>query len=156
MAVKRQRWTNGAIVTIPLGNGIVSYAQMLNEPEYVFFDCKTSHEIPLESVIKKAVLFRLWVMRSAHSTGRWLKVGNAPIKGSLNKEIPRFKQDPLHLENICIYINGQEGAQCTLAECENLECAAIWNAEHVEDRLRSYYNRVPCNWSLSLRPKVAS
>lgn len=88
--VKRQRWTCGAIVVVPLGDGSHSYAQMLTDPEYAFFDCRTQDLIPVEAVAALPVLFRLWVMRYAHSQGRWEKVGTASVTAPLQQPVLRY------------------------------------------------------------------
>jgi Immunity protein 26 len=152
--VKRQRWTYGAIVTVPLGEGYHSYAQMLGEPEYAFFDCRTRDEMSVEAIVACPVLFRLWVMRHAHSKGRWQKVGTAPVSAPLQERVLRYNQDALRPQDIRLTYDGCSGPLGSLADCEGLECAAVWDPEHVEDRLRDHYAGVPNKWVLSLRPKV--
>lgn len=156
MAGKRQRWTRGAVVAVPLGDGSLTYAQMLDAPEYAFFDSRTSEELPAVEVVTRPVLFRLWVMGSAHSTGRWPKVGVAPVPVALQEPVRRYNQDPLRPQDIRLTFDGCDGPLGSLADCDGLECAAVWDAEHVEDRLRSHYSGVPCQWTLSLRPKVVT
>ena len=41
----------------------------------------------------------------------------------------------------------------TYEEIKNLECAAVWEPEHVEDRLRDYFSGVPNVWVEDLKPK---
>lgn len=153
MIVKRQRWTPGAVVAISLGNRFHTYAQMLNDPEYAFFDCHTVDDIAPTAVVDRPVLFRLWVMRSAHASGRWPKVGTASLSAELQKPVYRYNQDPLQPQDIRLTFDGCDGPLVTVAKCKGLECAAVWDAEHVEDRLRAHYANVPCKWTLSLRPK---
>lgn len=152
---KRQRWTSGAIVLIPLGDGSHGYGQMLVDPEYAFFDVRTTDEIAPEEVVRHPVLFRLWVMRSAHSQGRWVKVGNAAMSESLKKPVRRFNQDALKPEIIRLTYDGFDGPLGTIEDCEDLECAAIWDPEHVEDRLRDHFAGIPNKWVECLRPKSA-
>lgn len=154
MAGKRQRWTRSSVVAVPLGDGTYAYAQMLDDPEYAFFDCRTADELPPAAVVARPVLFRLWVMRSAHTTGRWTKVGAAPIPEPLRHPIRRYNQDAIRPQDIRLTFDGCDGPLGSVADCEGLECAAVWDAEHVEDRLRSHYAGIPCEWMLSLRPKV--
>lgn len=151
--VKRQRWMCGAIVIVPLGEGYHSYAQMLTEPEYAFFDCRTETVMPVEIVAALPVLFRLWVLRYAHSQGRWEKVGTASVAAQLQQPVLRFNQDPLRPQDIRLTYDGCSGPLGSAADCERLECAAVWDPEHVEDRLRDHYAGVPNKWALSLRPK---
>lgn len=57
-------------------------------------------------------------------------------------------------QDIRLTYDGCDGPLVSAAECEGLECAAVWSPEHVEDRLRSHYAGVPCEWALSLRLKT--
>ena len=156
MAEKRQRWTRGAVVAVPLGDGSHTYAQMLDDPEYAFFDCLSRDDLTAAAAIERPVLFRLWVMRSAHSTGRWSKVGAATVSAALQVPVRRYNQDALRPQDIRLTLDGCDGLLGSPADCDGLECAAVWNAEHIEDRLRSHYAGVPCKWTLSLRPKVVT
>jgi hypothetical protein len=152
--VKRQQWTSGAIVTVPLGRGYHGYAQMLESPEYAFFDCRTRDELSVETVVARPVLFRLWVKRHAHSNGRWQKIGTAEVAVPLQQPVLRYNQDALRPQDIRLTYDGCSGPLGSLADCEGLECAAVWEPEHVEDRLRDHYAGVPNEWVLSLRPKA--
>lgn len=150
MVGKRQRWTRGAVVAVPLGDGVHSYAQMLDDPEYAFFDCSTNDDLPAAAIVARPVLFRLWAMRSAHSTGRWPKVGAAPVSPALQEPVRRYNQDPLRPQDIRLTFDGCDGPLGSVADCEALECAAVWDAEHVEDRLRDHFAGRPCQWVDSL------
>ncbi len=86
----------------------------------------------------------------------WPKVGVAPVPVALQEPVRRYNQDPLRPQDIRLTFDGCDGPLGSLADCDGLECAAVWNAEHVEDRLRSHYSGVPCQWTLSLRPKVVT
>ena len=44
----------------------------------------------------------------------------------------------------------------SLAECEALESAAVWEPDHVEDRLRDHYAGRPNRWVESLRIDVTA
>ena len=153
---KRQRWTTGAVMKIPLGNGEHAYGQMLESPEYAFFGVRTREELSLDAVLDHAVIFRLWVMQSAHVESRWTKIGNAELNETLKSPVLRFNQDPLNPQDIRLTYDGCAGEIGTLEDCRNIECAAVWDPEHVEDRLRSHFEGVPCKWSLSLRPTNAT
>jgi hypothetical protein len=152
--MKRQRRTPGAIVQIPLGDGRNCYAQTLEEPEFVFFDLCTRITPDLNAIIIKPVLFRSWVMNHAVTSGRWLKLGVAPIAEDLARPVSRFIQDALDPSRFEITVGGQRRA-ATRRECENLERAAVWDPEHVEDRLRDHYAGHPNKWVESLRLKTA-
>lgn len=148
----RQRWATGAIVQVPLSATRHGYAQMLAEPEYAFFDVRTGRDLDPCNVVQNALLFRLWVMRYAHSKGRWRKIGSAPVANTLQKPVRRYKQDPL-TGKLFTTIDGTDATPATRTQCRRLECAAVWEPEHVEDRLRDHFAGRPNAWVESLRPK---
>src|SRR5439155_1516012 len=82
----RQQWTTGAILRVPLGD-YETYAWMLAKFEFAFLDARSTKALPIAEVAIRPVLFRLWVMRSAYGSGRWLKVGNAPVPDELLRPV---------------------------------------------------------------------
>jgi hypothetical protein len=148
--MKRQRWTSGAVLEVPLGGGTRAYAQMLESPEYAFFDAAGASPISPEAAVERPVLFRLWVMARAHTQGRWRKIGTAPISAALRQKMPRFKQDPLNPDSLSITHGGTAERPASRDECRVLERAAVWDPEHVEDRLRDWLAGRPNKWVLSL------
>jgi len=135
MTERRQQWTKGAVVMISLGDESFAFGQMLEFPEYAFFDLRRSSDTPLkpEDVVTNSVLFRLWVMARAHSKGRWPKIGLAPIAPELRKKVLRFNQDPLKPSSIFLTYDGVSGSPCAAEECTRYERAAVWDPDHVED-----------------------
>ena len=73
---------------------------MLDVPEYAFFDCLSRDDLTAAAAIERPVRFRLWVMQYAHSTGRWPKVGAAPVSAALQVPVRRYNQDPLRTQDI--------------------------------------------------------
>ena len=134
---KRQKWSKGALVQVPLGGESYCYAQMLSAPEYAFFDSRDLIDPTPKEIISQAVIFRLWVMRYAHSKGRWLKCGKASVPDFLQSEVARYKQDAITGE-LSLYLDCQE-EPATVEDCKGLECAAVWDPEHVEERIRDFY-----------------
>jgi hypothetical protein len=151
MAV-RQRRTVGAVLKVPLGDGSHAYAWTLPEADFAFFDLRARAEVPVEEVVQRSVAFRVAVHKSAWTTGRWLRVGKAPLPPELAAAQPTFIQDPLNGQ-LSIYLNGTI-RPATRAECVGLECCAVWDPEHVEDRLRDHFAGVPNQWvqDLTLPP----
>ncbi len=139
---------------IPLGSDTFAYAQMLDAPEYAFFNVRDAGNAGAQQVAIQPVVFRLWVMRSAHASGRWQKVGDAPTQTDLERRILRFNQDPLDVGVITLGEDGTSGARVTVEECEGYERAAVWDASHVEDRLRDHFAGTSNKWVESMRPRV--
>jgi len=137
MIFKRQRWTEGAILNID-AHGYSFQAQMLKNPEMAFFNLSDTSK----------VLFRLWVHKSAYSHGRWRKIDVQKIPEILSQEVPRFKKDVIS-GKLSIYRDGIE-TPAKIEECLDIECAAIWDAEHIEDRLRDQIENRENKWLKSL------
>ena len=58
-----------------------------------------------------------------------------------------FIQDALNPTNFELYNpNTGEIVPITKNEIIGLERAAVWDKNHVEDRVRDFYNNVPCVW----------
>jgi len=148
----RQQRTVGAVVKVPLEDGWHSYAQVLGEADFAFFDARTRDELSPEEVVSRPVLFRVAVSNHAVTRGRWLKVGKAPVAPELSKPVKKFMQDLLDPRSYSLYLGG-EIRPATRAECEGLERTAVWEPEHVESRLRDHYAGVPNVWVEQLRLK---
>ena len=137
MTTRNQSWEKGAVLQIS-AHGHSCLAQMLEEPEIAFFN--PTHP--------SKVLFRLWVHKSAYNGGRWQIVGHESVREELEIQVPRFKKDPIS-GRLSIYVDGEE-TPAGITDCLNLECAAVWDPEHVEDRLRDHCESRENTWVKSM------
>jgi len=142
--MKRQQRTIGAIIKIDLGKGFYSYGQILKE-DIVFFDIYAQNDlVDLSILLKTPVLFYLGVYNDVITSGRWVKVGKLSIKEEFEIVPLKFIQDSLKPDQFEIYDpNSGEIRKSTKAECKGLECAAVWEAEEVEERLRDHFSGRP-------------
>ena len=141
----------GDFVRISLGDGWYSYGRVLRAPLFAFYDVRVREPLGLEELQLRPLLFRVWVMKSALTSGRWVIIGNRPLEKSVEQSPAFFKQDPI-TNDLSIYHEGKE-RRATREECESLERAAVWDPTHVEDRLRDHYAGVPNKWVEALRPR---
>lgn len=88
-------------------------------------------------------------MNRTVKTGQWPVVGRAPLDKGFTLPL-QFIQDPLNKNSFSIYDNGQI-RRATRQECIGLERAAVWEPEHVEERLRDHYAGCRNKWAESLR-----
>lgn len=148
----RPRPRSGDVYRIDLGDGRFASCQALRLPLYAFFDSLStdpSGPDPAE-IVHGPVLFKVWVMSRAITSGRWVRIGAAPVRKDFLVPERFFKQDDFDPRAISIYCQGEE-RPATFDECTGLECAAVWDAEHVEDRLRDHYAGRPNPWVESMR-----
>lgn len=145
----KQRITEGAILEILIENDYYVYAQILTKGlGYAFFDFKSTQKLTDFTILEKAkVLFIVMVYNDIITNGRWLKVGKLPIREDLVELPMKFIQDSLNPEKIELYNpNNGEIIPATKQDALGLECAAVWEAENVEERIRDYYEGKPNIW----------
>ncbi|WP_240309345.1 immunity 26/phosphotriesterase HocA family protein [Sphingomonas ginsengisoli (ex An et al. 2013)] len=129
---------------------------VLKEPLIAFFDRLFLRDQPEHfEVGGLPVAFTLMVMNHAVTSRRWPVVGSADIPEELRFS-PKFcKQDELS-GILSIYHEIPELAPlyeryASPGECIGLETAAVWEPEHVEDRLRDHFRGLPNKWVEQLK-----
>ena len=150
--VKRQRRRTGDFIIIRLDTSRFALGRVLEEPYVGFYDLElTSREVSLVDVDDARILFKLAVMNNTITAGRWEVVGNRSLSEDLSV-LPRlFRQDPISGE--LFIVEGEKEWPANREEVATLERAAVWSAEHVEDRLRDHFAGKPNVWVESLRPR---
>lgn len=108
--------------------------------------------MPTSEVCSRPILFTIWVMKRALAS--WPVVEVVPLDAELAAPESFLKRD-LISGKVTVYTNGQE-TPADLARVQHLEVAAVWDPEHVEDRLRDHYAGKPNKWVESLRASVAN
>ncbi len=151
MAIRK----DGAFIEIALPNGKFSYGRILPKAGYAFYNIYSDSKISDINKIKNSkVLFILGVYKHAITKNRWKIIGNSELESELNKMPLEFIQDQLDPTQFEIYDpNTGEIKPATKAECLGLECAAVWEPEHVEDRIIDYFENRPNRWIESLKIK---
>jgi hypothetical protein len=148
--VKRQKRRRGDVVQIHLGDGFHSYARVLEEALFAFYDSRTTDDWPIDKIIACQILFSIAVMNHAVTRGRWKIIGHLPLDEALLVARPQFMQDILKPESFSIYERGKI-RPATKEECIGLECAAVWDPAHAEDRIRDHYLGEKNKWLESLK-----
>lgn len=151
--MKKQRLQMGAIVEIRLDDDHSAYGRVVSKSELVFYDlrAKSDKQPTVAEIVNAKVAFRIWVMNHAVKSGRWPIVEVVPLEPALLTPPPYFMQDAFTNE-FSLYIDG-DIRPATRKECMGLECAAAWDPEHVEDRLRDHFAGKPNVWVEQLQPR---
>ena len=151
---KKQRRKSGDIVEIGIDNKKY-FARVLEDPFFAFYDIQIDLDIQVscEDIIMKPILFKIAVMKYAITSGRWKVIGNLPLSDDLLEPPVFFRQDGLNDELFLYYADGTE-EPASFEQCAKLECAAVWDPDHVEDRLVDHYHGRPNCWYESMRPKA--
>lgn len=155
---KRARRTPGQFVEVDLGGGFRAFGRVLREPLFAFYDHRgaVGSAPDLAWLATQPLAFRIMVANHAVTRGRWRVVGSMSLTPDLMTSPDFFKQDPIN-GGLTIYNDGlapNYERPATRSECEALERAAVWDPEHVEDRLRDHFEGRPNRWVQSLKLKV--
>lgn len=144
---KRQRIVIGSIVEIPIDGNYFVYAQILYDGGYAFFDYRSSESISDLSVLEHtSVLFIVAVYDYVIHKNIWRIVGKLPVREKLRAQPMEYIYDRI-TDRFSLY-NPNTGKiiPTTKDKARGLERAAVWGDNHIEDRIRDYYNNVPCIW----------
>jgi hypothetical protein len=148
-------------VRIPLGDEFVGWGRQLRSVRVEFYDRfdpeADAEQVDPQEVVAGEVAFTVSVMdRAFGRASTWTLLDVVPLSPQEETEVYRsFKQDPRGA--LSIYWEKPDGTwgeqKATRAECEVLERSAVWDPEHVEDRLRDHRAGRPNKWAASLALK---
>jgi hypothetical protein len=152
--MKSQRYKIGSLLLIPLGDQKFAFGRIINKEEIAFYNYLSSNRdnINFAEIYSSDILFRLPVMRYAVTSNRWLVVDVKPVEKNLTIPNKYFIQDTFTKE-FSIYHIG-EIFPATYEQIIGLERAAVWEPEHIEDRLRDYFNGIENTNVQQLKPQI--
>jgi uncharacterized protein (DUF952 family) len=147
----RRGWQPGTLMSIDLGNGYRSCAQMLVEPFVAFYEARTPLTDPppmVADIIAGTVLFTVGVNSFMDRPDGWRTIGTVSRPEDVLPRPPMFRQDLADPEK-CTLIRSDDDwcvpVPITPRECIGLENASVagWYPENCEQRLRSHHAGVP-------------
>lgn len=150
MATRKPR--EGSLLRISLGDGTDAFARVLLNSQVAVYAHRVSQgDAPPPGLLGSKPLWKLTVMKSALTSGRWQVVDVRPLEPELASPVEYFMRDRL-TGRFSIYRSSDGYTRdSTFEECMGLEAAAAWEAEHVEDRLRDYFAGRPNAWAEQLK-----
>jgi len=150
----KKRASAGTFLKVPIDEKFHTYARVLSSPVFAFYDFKTdSDDQELEVIEKSKILFKLCIYRSAIKRGGWKIVGHKELTPEMLTPVPFFIRE-IGAPDICWIDRNGTRVRANVDECIGLERLAVWDNNHVEDRLRDYYNGVPNKWADSIALNV--
>ncbi|SHN34378.1 immunity 26/phosphotriesterase HocA family protein [Chitinophaga sp. CF418] len=153
--MKRQKITIGSIIRIKLPCHKYAYARILKNANYAIYDLITENEFEdINEIISKNILFIIAVYDKAVTSGRWPKIGNAALETTLDTLPMKFIQDPVDSSQFRLYDpNTGNMTKGQRKDCIDLEKAAVWEGEQVEERICDHYAGKPNRWVEQMRMK---
>ncbi|GAB3381570.1 hypothetical protein GCM10027317_27370 [Massilia agri] len=136
----KQRILIGGLVELDLGEGNFAYGRIVSKSELAFYDGLVNGPASsYEAIYTQPIAFIVSVMNSAVRSRRWKIVDQRLLKPELARERQYFMQDILTGQYSIYYsVTGEIHPSCK-EMCMNLERAAVWDAQHMEARLRKHF-----------------
>lgn len=132
----------GDIVKIPFDNGFFTYAQVLTDSLFAFYDSKTTYELQnICDVLNRPKLFTISVHASAVRAGSWKVVGKCELPEDSKTPHLFYKNKIMPIGHPPQYEIYQDGVMrdAMKKECIGLEYLFVWTRDKVEERLRDHY-----------------
>ena len=140
----------GDVVLIPLRDCHYGFGRVLERAIMAFHDLRLNEVPEIDLIVSAPVLFRIRVMETAIASGSWIVLGNRPLEPAF-LAAPRFFTQDILTGECRIHHCGIEWP-ASLSEIEGLECAAMWEPHHVEERLRDHFAGIPNATCEALKP----
>lgn len=142
----------GSLIRIPLGGGKCAFARVLAQFQIAAYDHQAPEDQPPSDAVYGApVLFKITVMKTALNSGRWPVVDERPLEDALAQPIEYYMKDKLSGRFSVYRSSDGHTRPSTFEECRGMEAAAVWDPEHVEDRLRDHFEGRANKWVAQLR-----
>lgn len=136
----KQKRILGAVLSISLGNSKIAYARVVKDASYAIYDLISDTLLAIDEVVKHEILFIVAVYDDVVISGRWKIIGQMKLEDNLLKLPLKFIQDELDPNKFELYDpNTGDIRNAKREECLGLERAAVWEAEHVEERIMDNY-----------------
>lgn len=136
MAVK---FKEGDFFRIPLSNGRFAFGRVLKNSWGFYNYISNSGEVEISNLLDANYAFKIWVSEFALNKGIWEIFANAELNDSESQKEFFYKQDKIN-HKVWKTLTGAEEEPITTADCENLELAAVYDPEHVVERLEYYFS----------------
>lgn len=135
----------GDLIRVPISDELHTYARILVDGSYAFYDCPSRKErVDYEEILKSDILFTAHVNIHAVKSGKWKVVVNIPLEPALSKFYPNyFMPAPTNPVNIGFYKVYKDEIENAIAKdwirTGKIQKGGINGREHIEPRLRDYY-----------------
>jgi Immunity protein 26 len=140
----------GAFIRIPLADRSYGYGRLLEFPYAAFYDLRTIDQISdLDEISAKPIIFILAVHKSIIET--WEIIGQRPLEESMGQSFERFMQSPSDRSDCKIVDRAGNERPASPADCVGLERVAVWEPNHIEDRLLDTFMNRPNKWAESMK-----
>lgn len=147
----------GNIIRIKIDDNTFAYGRVIDSGFLEFYDPKIAANESGDGWRELAgskPIFTLSVHKSWKKNENWVVVGNEP------RDVPgipsQFMQNIADPSDIKIIDFAGQARPASIEEVQGIERLAVWEDNHVEDRLRDHRDGRPNVWAEQLKPKRPS
>jgi hypothetical protein len=146
----KRNWQPGAVIRKTLGEQTY-YGRLLEFPWAAFYDYRTGEPSgDMDEITSRPVLFTLAAHKDLVAPGQWEVVGRRALEETLGPPAAQRMIDVLDPEHYQLIDDEGNIREATREEVEGLEPAAVWEPEHIADRLEDHYAGRPDRWLESM------
>ena len=128
------KFREGTFLRIPLADGTFGYARAVRYPDTAFYRFRTNEPCDdLDLIEAQPVMFSTSV-RVFRDSG-WVKLGRRPLQGDVARPVVMFRQDVADFRKCVIFDTAGMRRACAPEECVGVECAGVWEARGIQERL---------------------
>jgi hypothetical protein len=132
--VNKPKHEPGTFLRIRLPDGTYGYGRELEGPFTAFYDYRTTTPSDdLDVIADKPVLFSVGVR--LQDPTRWERIGARALEGVVAEPVVGFHQEIGDFGKCIIFDSAGNARTATPEECVGLERDAVWDQDHIEERL---------------------
>lgn len=129
-----QRPKPGTFLRIPLADGSLGYGRVLEPPYSAFYNYRTTGpDSDLDRIASKPILFKITARHLALKS--WEAIGWRELEQHMTQPVVFFHQDVGDFRRCTIWDSAGNKRAAKPQDCIGLERAAVWEQQHVEERL---------------------
>ena len=132
-------WTPGNYVEIPISKGRYCYGVVTDAGHLAIMDYCNNEKLSSSKIELLPILFEVPVMKYGIGKNGWSLAGKVKVSEKFRNYPHFYKKDAINGKLSIVDTNFMNGVPATKEECENLECAAVWDPVHLEERLNEFY-----------------
>jgi hypothetical protein len=149
--MKKPYWLPGNVAEIEIPGPFYCYGIVIASPLMGFFDIRSDKHLTCDLLSGKPLAFRVWVMKYAIGKNGWKIIGQLPLSDEMKDDPWFFKKDRISGKLTKYRHNDERPA--SKEECLGLECAAVWDPEHIVSRLDDHFESRPNKWAEAMKIK---
>ena len=146
----QKKWLPGNVIEILLEDESISYGLVIREPLIAFSRLTYSTKVEISAELFTDIAFQTWCHNESIGKNGWSIVGYINLSEISLPAENFYRYDPISQE-FFHYIDNTNDIPVQREDCIDMECAAVWDKNHIEQRLYALKTGKSCIWLESLK-----